>query len=75
MSPLTLILLVAYLANIKRYKKPEETTEPWYMGIHLRVLIEIYLMNTNMTGFVCFFIFLHLCALDECSLCISSIDK
>ena len=26
----------------------------WHMGTHLRVLSEVYPMNTNMTGFRCF---------------------
>ena len=48
---LTLMLLVANLANRKWCKKPYKWLKPWQMGTHLRVLSESYLMNTNMTGF------------------------
>ena len=38
--------LVATLGNTKWCKK----TAKWHVGTHLRVLCEIYPMNTNMTG-------------------------
>ena len=43
----TLMLLVDHLTNTKWCKKPEKWLKPWYMGTHLRVLSESYLMNTN----------------------------
>ena len=39
------------LANTKLSKKPKKWLTPWYMGTHLRVLSEIYPMNTNMKRF------------------------
>ena len=48
---LTLILLVADLAYMKLCENPEKWPKPWQMGTHLRVLGEIFQMNTNMTGF------------------------
>ena len=44
---LTLMLLVAYLANSKRRNKPEKWLKHWHMGTHLRVLGETYPMNIN----------------------------
>ena len=49
-SWLTLMLLVAYLANTKWCKKTEKGLKPWHMGTHMRALGESYLMNTNITG-------------------------
>ena len=51
MGALTLMLLVANLANTKVCKKAEILLKPWHMGSHLRVLSNSFLMNTNMTGF------------------------
>ena len=48
---LTLMLLVANLANTKWCKKTWKWTKPWQMGTHLRVLSESFQMNTNKTGF------------------------
>ena len=48
---LTLILLVANLANTKWCKKPEKWLKPWQMGTQMRELNESFQMNTNMTGF------------------------
>ena len=48
---LTLMLLVANLANTKCCKKPEKGLETWHMGTHLRVLNESFAVNTYMTGF------------------------
>ena len=51
LSILTLMLLVANLANSKWCKKKiEKWLKPWQMGTHLRVLGESSPMNTNMTG-------------------------
>ena len=47
---LTLILLVADLANTKWCKKPEKWLKPWHMVTHLTVLSMSYSMNTNITG-------------------------
>ena len=47
---LTLMLLVAKLANTKQRKNHEKLQKPWHMGTHLSVLNESYQMNTNMTG-------------------------
>ena len=44
--------------------------KPWHIGTHMRVLIENYLMNTNMTGFRWFSKYLRRCALDESSISI-----
>ena len=61
-SLLTLMLLVANLANSKWCKKHVKWLKPWQMGIHLRVVSESYPMNTNMTGFRWFSkIFASLC--------------
>ena len=64
------MLLVANFANTKWCKNAVKLLKPWYMGTHLRVLSESYLMNTNMTGFRWFPKYLHFCALDESSLSI-----
>ena len=48
---LTLILLVANLANTKSCIKFKNLLKPCHMGTYLRVLSESYPMNTNMTGF------------------------
>ena len=45
---LTLMMLVAILANTKRLKK---LLKPGQMGTHPRVLSESFPMSTNMTGF------------------------
>ena len=50
---LTLMLLMAILANTKWCKKPEKWPKPWHIGTHLRVLSKRYLMNIDMTGFEC----------------------
>ena len=47
---LTLMLLVANLANTKWGKNPEKLVKPWNMGTHLRALNKSFPMNTNMTG-------------------------
>ena len=71
---LTLMLLVANFANTKLCKKPEKCLKPWQMGTHLKALNESYPMNTNMTGFQCFFQkSLRSCALDESSLSIGRV--
>ena len=49
------MLLVANLANAKRYRKREKSLKPWHMGTHLTVLGEIFVMNTNMNRFRWFF--------------------
>ena len=54
---LTLMLLVANLANTKWCKNSEKWRKPWQMGTHLKVLGESFPMNTNMTGFRWFSIF------------------
>ena len=64
------MLMVANLEDTKWCKKPEKWLKPWHMGTHMRVLSEGFLMNTNLTGFWCFQISLHPCALDEISLCV-----
>ena len=48
---LTFMLVVAYFANTKWCKKPENRLKPWHMGTRLRVLSEGYPMNTNTAGF------------------------
>ena len=48
---LTLMLLVADLANIKLGKNPQILLKPWHMGTQPRELSESCPMNTNMTGF------------------------
>ena len=48
---LTLVLVVANLANTKWCKKTRKWLKPWHMGTHLRVLSKSYPMNTNMSGF------------------------
>ena len=59
---LTLMLLVANLANMKWCKSPEKIIETLAYGTHLIVLSNIYLMNTYMTGFEWFSkIFASLC--------------
>ena len=50
-SGLTLMLLVANLANRKSCNKPEEWLKPWLIDTNLIVLSESFPMNTNMTGF------------------------
>ena len=47
---LTIMLVVANLANTNWCKQPEKWLKPCHLGTHLRVLGEGYLMNTNMTG-------------------------
>ena len=71
---LTLMLLLAYLANTKWCKKPEKLLKPWQMGTHLKALNESYPMNTNMTGFWWFSHFLRSCALDKSSLSIGRVN-
>ena len=51
LPPLTLTLLVAYLANTKWCKNPENWLKPLQMGTHLRGLSESFQMNTNMIEF------------------------
>ena len=41
-NELTLMLLVANLANTKRCKKPDKLLKPWQMGTHLSVLGESF---------------------------------
>ena len=48
---LTLMLLVANLANTKWCKKTAKLLKPWHMGTHLRELVESFPMDTNMTAF------------------------
>ena len=48
---LTLMVLLANLANTKCCKKSEKRPKPCHMGTHLRVLSKSYLMNTNMAVF------------------------
>ena len=45
------MLLVANFTNTKLCEKAGKGLKPWHMGTHLRVLIESYPMNTNLTGF------------------------
>ena len=55
----------------------QKKLKPWNMGNHLRVLSESFLMNTNMTGFRCFSVFiksLHPYSLDESSLSIGRVQ-
>ena len=68
---LTLMLLVANLANTKNRKI---LLKPWHMGTHLRVLSKSYPMNTNMTGLDGFQKSLPTCALDESSLSIRRVN-
>ena len=44
---LTFMVLVA---NFALTKITEKSLKPWKMGTHLRVLIERYPLNTNITG-------------------------
>ena len=46
----TLMLLVANLANMKWWKR-EKWLKPWHVGTILRVLNVSRLMSTSMTGF------------------------
>ena len=69
-SPLTLMLLVANLANTKWCKQKWQTLAH---GTHLRVLIEGYPMNTNMTGFRCLSKIFVAYALDKYSLSIGMV--
>ena len=48
---LTLMLLLANLANKKWCKKSWKTLETWHVGTHLRELRESFPMITNITGF------------------------
>ena len=48
---LTLMLLVANLANTKLCKNPGKSLKSWHVGTHLRALLECYPMSTNKTGF------------------------
>ena len=48
---LTLMVLVAKLANTKLCKNPEISLKPLHVSAHQRVLHEGYPMSTNMTGF------------------------
>ena len=65
------MLLVANLANTKLCKKPGKWLKPWHIGTHLRVLSEIYPINTNRTGFRWFS--LRPCALDKSRLSIGRV--
>ena len=56
---------MANLTKTKRCKKPEKITETLHMGTHLRAFSESYPINTNMTGFRKFSLFLRPYALDE----------
>ena len=38
------------VTNIAKYKIMQ-TLKHWHVGTHLKVLLESYIMNTNMTGF------------------------
>ena len=53
MVDLTLMLLVAILANTKWHKNAEKGLKPWHKGTNLRVLSESSKMitNSNLTGF------------------------
>ena len=62
---LNLMLLVASFGQYKMMQKPEKWLKPWHMGTHLRVLSEIYLLDTNMTCFRWLSKTLCLCALGE----------
>ena len=72
-TTLPLMLLVANLANTIWCKRPKQWLKPWRLGTHQRVLSKSYPMNTNMTGYRCFFKYLR--ALDESSLSIGRITK
>ena len=50
-NPLTLMLLVAKLANTNLCKNPEKSLKPWHIGTHIKGLSESYPMSTNMAGF------------------------
>ena len=54
MASLTLMILVANLANTEWCKISEKWLKPWQMGTHLRVLSESFPMNTNTTGLLHF---------------------
>ena len=59
---LTLMPLLASLANTKWYKKHGKWLKLWHMGTHMRELSESFPMNTNVTGFRWFSkIFASLC--------------
>ena len=74
-STLTLMLLVAYLANTKWCRRPEKLLKPWHMGTHPRVPSESSPINTNMTGFRWFLkIYVFLC-FGQSSLSIGRVDK
>ena len=70
---LTLMLLVANLANRKWYNKSEKWLKLWHMGTYLRVLSESFPMNTNMTGFK--WLTKKSCALDEDCLSIGRVNQ
>ena len=50
-------------------------SKPCQMGTHLRVLLESFPMNTNVTGFRCFSKIFAPCGLDESSLSIGRVKK
>ena len=59
---MTLMLVVANLANTKCSKKLEKIIKPWHIGTHMRVLSESFPMDTIMTGVRWFlenFVFVH----------------
>ena len=57
-------------------QKAEKLLKPWLMGSHLRLLSESYQMNTNMTGFRCFFLkYVCPCALNDSSLSIRWVNR
>ena len=61
-SALTLMLLVAMLADTKCCKNPEKSQKPWHIGTHMKGLSERFPMSTNMKGFRWFSkIFAFLC--------------
>ena len=72
-TSLTLMLVVAKLANTKLSKTPWKWPKPWKMGTHLRVLSKRYPMHTNMIRFRCLSKLCILVLLDESSLSIGRV--
>ena len=72
---LTLMLLVANLANTKWWKNNWKTLETCHVGTHLRELRESFPMNTNMTGFRWFSKNFVFSSLDESSLIMERVKK
>ena len=71
---LTLMLVVANLANTEWCKIAEKWLKPWHMDTHLEAFSESYPMNTNKTGFIVFEKLCILCFLEESSLSIGRVN-